>query len=157
MHQDGQNTDVFIDAKSCSGEYYTSDKSYYTWVSTTGLWVEDSEGLNINFFSSEEPITEEFESNGKTYKRLVTLPAGTYTYDPMGTGDPGTFCAPSFYGIYSGTYGYTPRYEITDGTVIITDLGNNEIQIEAEVTCNDGRSYGLSFTGLIEDYIYING
>ena len=157
VHQDGQNTDVFIDAQSCTGEYYTSDKSYYTWVSTGGLWEEGSEGLNICFYSSEEPITEEYEYNGKTYKRLVTLPAGTYTYDPQGTGEPGTFCAPSFYGVYSGNYMYTPRYEIIDGTVIITDLGDNKIRLDAEVTCNDGRSYGLSFSGLIEKYVYING
>lgn len=157
VHQDGQNTDVFIDAKSCTGEYYSVGGSYYTWISTAGLWIMDSEGINVNFFSSEEPVTEEFQQNGNTYRRLVTLPAGTYTYDPMGTEEPGTFCAPSFYGIYSGNYSYTPRYEITDGTVIITDLGNNEIQIEAEVTCNDGRSYGVFFSGSIEDYIYING
>lgn len=157
VHQDGQNTDVFIDAKSCTGEYYTSDKSYYTWVSTNGLWVVGSEGLNINFYSSEEPVTEEFQQNGNTYRRLVTLPAGTYTYDPQATMEPGTFCQTSFYGIAAENYGYNPRYEITDGTVIITDLGNNEIQIEAEVTCNDGRSYGLFFSGSIEDYMYING
>ena len=146
VHQDGQNTDVFIDAKSCTGEYYTSDKSYYTWVSTNGLWVVGSEGLNINFYSSEEPVTEEFQQNGNTYRRLVTLPAGTYTYDPQATMEPGTFCQTSFYGIAAENYGYNPRYAITDGTVIITDLGNNEIQLEAEVTCSDG-----------EDYMYING
>ena len=157
VHQDGQNTDVFIDAKSCTGEYYTSDKSYYTWVSTNGLWVVGSEGLNINFYSSEEPVTEEFQQNGNTYRRLVTLPAGTYTYDPQATMEPGTFCQTSFYGIAAENYGYNPRYAITDGTVIITDLGNNEIQLEAEVTCSDGRSYGLFFSGSIENYMYING
>ena len=107
--------------------------------------------------TSEEPVTEEFQQNGNTYRRLVTLPAGTYTYDPQATMEPGTFCQTSFYGIAAENYGYNPRYAITDGTVIITDLGNNEIQLEAEVTCSDGRSYGLFFSGSIENYMYING
>ena len=81
VHQDGQNTDVFIDAKSCTGEYYTSDKSYYTWVSTDGLWVVGSEGLNINFYSSEEPVTEEFQQNGNTY----TLWSRVHSARPLST------------------------------------------------------------------------
>lgn len=157
ISQAGINADVFIDAKDCTGEYYESDRSYYTWVSTLGLWTEGSEGLNLDLYSSEDPVIEEYEYNGSTYRRLLTLPAGTYVFDETNSGDPGTFSANSFYGIGTDGYDYSTRYDITGGTVTITDLGNNKIQIEAEVTCSDGLTYGLFFSGSIHDYPYIRG
>ena len=114
ISQDGRDYDVFIEAKDLDGEYYTGEKDYYIWVSTLGVWEDGSEGLNIDLFAEGEPEVEDYLWNGQPYKRVISIPEGTYTFDPSsyapGTLHPSVLC----YGRYclgetSGRRGYPVR------------------------------------------------
>ena len=111
ISQDGRDYDVFIEAKDLDGEYYTGEKDYYIWVSTLGMWEDGSEGLNIDLFAEGEPEVEDYLWNGQPYKRVISIPEGTYTFDPSSHA-PGTFSNRSFYGVASGYY-YIPQYYVT--------------------------------------------
>ena len=154
ISQEGKDYDVFIDAKDLDGEYYTGDKDYYIWVSTLGMWEDGSEGLNIDLFAEGEPELEDYLWNGTPYKRVISIPEGTYTFDPSSHA-PGTFSNRSFYGVASGYY-YIPQYYVTEGTVWVKHLEGGVTQFDARVLCTDGKWYRLSYTGDFTGLAYVN-
>lgn len=154
ISQEGKDYDVFIDAKDLDGEYYTGEKDYYIWVSTLGMWEDGSEGLNIDLFAEGEPEVEDYLWNGQPYKRVISIPEGTYTFDPSSHA-PGTFSNRSFYGVASGYY-YIPQYYITEGTVEVKHLEGGVTQFDARVLCTDGKWYRLSYTGDFTGLAYVN-
>lgn len=154
ISQEGKDYDVFIDAKDLDGEYYTGEKDYYIWVSTLGMWEDGSEGLNIDLFAEGEPEVEDYLWNGQPYKRVISIPEGTYTFDPSSHA-PGTFSNRSFYGVASGYY-YIPQYYITEGTVWVKHLEGGVTQFDARVLCTDGKWYRLSYTGDFTGLAYVN-
>ena len=154
ISQEGKDYDVFIEAKDLDGEYYTGDKDYYIWVSTLGMWEDGSEGLNIDLFAEGEPELEDYLWNGTPYKRVISIPEGTYTFDPSSHA-PGTFSNRSFYGVASGYY-YIPQYYITEGTVEVKHLEGGVTQFDARVLCTDGKWYRLSYTGDFTGLAYVN-
>ena len=154
ISQDGRDYDVFIEAKDLDGEYYTGDKDYYIWVSTLGMWEDGSEGLNIDLFAEGEPELEDYLWNGTPYKRVISIPEGTYTFDPSSHA-PGTFSNRSFYGVASGYY-YIPQYYVTEGTVWVKHLEGGVTQFDARVLCTDGKWYRLSYTGDFTGLAYVN-
>lgn len=154
ISQEGKDYDVFIDAKDLDGEYYTGEKDYYIWVSTLGMWETGSEGLNIDLFAEGEPELEDYLWNGTPYKRVISIPEGTYTFDPSSHA-PGTFSNRSFYGVASGYY-YIPQYYVTEGTVWVKHLEGGVTQFDARVLCTDGKWYRLSYTGDFTGLAYVN-
>ena len=154
ISQEGKDYDVFIDAKDLDGEYYTGEKDYYIWVSTLGMWEDGSEGLNIDLFAEGEPEVEDYLWNGQPYKRVISIPEGTYTFDPSSHA-PGTFSNRSFYGVASGYY-YIPQYYVTEGTVWVKHLEGGVTQFDARVLCTDGKWYRLSYTGDFTGLAYVN-
>lgn len=154
ISQEGKDYDVFIDAKDLDGEYYTGEKDYYIWVSTLGMWETGSEGLNIDLYAEGEPELEDYLWNGTPYKRVISIPEGTYTFDPSSHA-PGTFSNRSFYGVASGYY-YIPQYYITEGTVWVKHLEGGVTQFDARVLCTDGKWYRLSYTGDFTGLAYVN-
>ena len=154
ISQEGKDYDVFIDAKDLDGEYYTGEKDYYIWVSTLGMWETGSEGLNIDLYAEGEPEVEDYLWNGTPYKRVISIPEGTYTFDPSSHA-PGTFSNRSFYGVASGYY-YIPQYYITEGTVEVKHLEGGVTQFDARVLCTDGKWYRLSYTGDFTGLAYVN-
>ena len=154
ISQDGRDYDVFIEAKDLDGEYYTGDKDYYIWVSTLGMWEDGSEGLNIDLYAEGEPEVEDYLWNGQPYKRVISIPEGTYTFDPSSHA-PGTFSNRSFYGVASGYY-YIPQYYVTEGTVWVKHLEGGVTQFDARVLCTDGKWYRLSYTGDFTGLAYVN-
>ena len=154
ISQEGRDYDVFIEAKDLDGEYYTGEKDYYIWVSTLGMWEDGSEGLNIDLFAEGEPEVEDYLWNGQPYKRVISIPEGTYTFDPSSHA-PGTFSNRSFYGVASGYY-YIPQYYITEGTVWVKHLEGGVTQFDARVLCTDGKWYRLSYTGDFTGLAYVN-
>ena len=154
ISQEGKDYDVFIDAKDLDGEYYTGEKDYYIWVSTLGMWETGSEGLNIDLFAEGEPEVEDYLWNGQPYKRVISIPEGTYTFDPSSHA-PGTFSNRSFYGVASGYY-YIPQYYVTEGTVWVKHLEGGVTQFDARVLCTDGKWYRLSYTGDFTGLAYVN-
>lgn len=161
VSQRGRNADHYIEAAICTGDYYASAAGsgmgfgdfYDAWISTQGLWVEGSEGLDLVFFA-EAPVETIPRPGYDGYYLVNILPEGRYTYD-ADSHEPGTFCEYSFYGISSGYY-YTPRYDIVDGWFTIEHLGDNVMYIEAEVTGTDGLVYNLTFTGEASEFLYHN-
>lgn len=160
--QAGKNADVFIDAKVCTGEYYLHPASgapqpcYYIWTSTLGLWTKDSEGLNLEFYAKGDPLLGDLDLNGTIYenKRVLTLPAGTYTYSKE-LGVIGTFSGTSFYGISDGTADYPTRYAIVGGEFTITHTDELNFILDALVTCTDGRQYSLYYAGPLTQCRYV--
>lgn len=164
--QEGRDADVYIAATDCTGEYYADNSGidynqfYYAWVSTLGLWVTGSEGMNFTFFSDAELDLEPYEYNGSTYIRLASLPEGTYTYEATSNA-PGTFNQDSFYGIAQG-YDHSVREAIEGGTMTITNFDNDgdgevdALRYEALVTCSDGLTYQLFFEGELHNFVYLD-
>lgn len=149
--QEGRGYDVLIEAKICTGEYYVKDRNgnskYYVWVSTQGLWVDDSEGINFDLYAPEPELNDE--------GMVRTIPEGTYTF-AAGEYEQGTFSELSYYGIASGKF-YMPQYFLTGGTMTVTHLDENgdNIKIDALVNGMDGRIYRLRFEGSVEDMPYM--
>lgn len=166
VHQAGRNADVYIDAKVLTGEYYASDPDqiglinyYYIWASTLGLWVTGSEGVNVVLYppADHTPEIEPFDFEGTTYFHVTNLPEGTYP----GTTEnavPGTIYINdlyTFYGVEAGNYQYNPRVGITDGSVTIRRIDDTHLEYNATVTCEDGLVYQVSFTGELEDFMFM--
>ena len=131
-----------------------TESTIHIWVSTLGIWEDGSEGLNIDLFAEGEPEVEDYLWNGQPYKRVISIPEGTYTFDPSSHA-PGTFSNRSFYGVASGYY-YIPQYYITEGTVWVKHLEGGVTQFDARVLCTDGKWYRLSYTGDFTGLAYVN-
>ena len=116
--------------------------------------ISGSEGLNIDLFAEGEPELEDYLWNGTPYKRVISIPEGTYTFDPSSHA-PGTFSNRSFYGVASGYY-YIPQYYVTEGTVWVKHLEGGVTQFDARVLCTDGKWYRLSYTGDFTGLAYVN-
>lgn len=166
VHQAGRDADVYIEAGVLTGEYYASDPDqigmvnyYYIWASTLGLWETGSEGVNMILYppADHTPEIEPFDFNGTTYFHVTNLPEGTY----LGTTEnavPGTFYINdlySFYGIEAGNYQYSTRYGITDGSATIRRIDDTHLEFNANVTCEDGLVYQVTFTGELEDFMFM--